>query len=248
MFRRLHLNQWTEQVTRWLPMDRWAECSETPRDAEAWQALEARLAGRRCFGGLDLSTTTDITALVWVFPPEAEGERTVVICRFWVPGANVERRVKRDQVPYDVWGKQGAIQLTEGDVVDYAAIRHRVLADCDAFEVQALGYDRWNSTHLVQELLEDGVPMVQFGQGYASMSAPAKELERQVVGRLLEHGNHPVLRWMAGNVAVITDPAGNVKPAKDKSHERIDGIVAAIMGLGCSMTEEKQPVPAAMWI
>lgn len=249
VFRRLHLNQWTEQVTRWLPMEAWDLCSARPIDKEKtsdpatallWQGLEAELAGRPCFGGLDLSSTTDITALVWFFPAASELERSVLICRFWVPGDNVERRVKRDKVPYDVWGKQGAINLTEGNVVDYSAIYTQVLADCDAFEVKALGYDRWNSTHLVQELLEENVPMVQFGQGYASMSGPSKQLERWVIGGLLEHGNHPVLRWMAQNVAVLTDAAENIKPAKDKSRDRIDGIVAAIMGLGCSMAHEPE--------
>lgn len=232
---RLNFCVWTEQATRWLAMDRWDRCAELV-DLE-------QMRGRRCFGGLDLSTVNDLSALAWVFPPESEGERWKVALRFWVPAENLRRRVQRDRVPYDVWARDGLIEVTEGNVVDYQVIRARVLEDAERFQVAELAFDRWNSSMLVRELQDEGLPMVAFGQGYASMSAPCRMLEKLVEGGDLAHGGHPVLRWMAANCAVAQDPAGNVKPDKAKSTERIDGIVATLMGLGRAIAGEPEPEP-----
>ena len=241
-FRRFHLNQWTEQVTRWLPMDRWDACA----GPVPWQELEEYLAGRKCCGGLDLSTTTDITAWVPVFEPEAEGEPWFVLPRFWCPEETVAQRVKREKLPYDQWVRDGAMTATEGNVVDYDVVAKQITDDAEAFRLIEAAFDRWNSSHLVNQLMADGAPMVPFGQGYASMSAPSKELEALVLGGRIAHGGHPVLRAMAAAVAIETDPAGNIKPSKSKSHRRIDGIVATVMGLGrATATQEDGPLEIA---
>lgn len=237
-FRRYHLNQWTGQVVRWLPADKWAAGAPDP---EAWKRRAEELRGRACFGGLDLSSTSDITALLWIFPPVTEGERWKLVARLWVPAESIELRARRDRVPYDLWAQSGAILRTEGNVVDYGVAERQVLADVETFDVRGLAVDRWNATGTIVRLNEEGCPTVPFGQGYASMSAPSKEFERLVFSSLLDHGGQPALTWMAGNVAIATDDAGNIKPTKAKSSEKIDGIVAAIMGVGLAVNGEGEP-------
>jgi len=222
-FKRLHLNIWTEQATRWLPMEAWDECGGVV-DATT-------LAGRSCYAGFDLSTTTDLTALVLLFPPESEGEKFKVLPHFWIPGESLEKRVRRDHVPYDVWARDGLVEVTDGNVTDYDTIRHRIRELAETYRIQEIAYDRWNSSQIVTQLQEDGANMVPIGQGWQSMSAPSRELEKLVLGREFEHGGNPVLRWMAANVAIKTDPAGNIKPDKERSTERIDGIVALVMAI-----------------
>ena len=211
-FLRTHLNIWTSQVTRWLDMDRWNACGlESPPEA---------LAGARCFGGLDLASTTDVAALVLVFP-DVDGSCDV-LTRFWVPEERIEDRVRRDRVPYNAWVQDGWMTATEGNVIDYDVIRR---------EIVEIGFDRWGATQLTTQLDADGLTMVPIGQGYASMSAPTEELEALVLGEKLAHGGNPVLRWMVANAVVEQDAAGNVKPSKAKSTEKIDGVVALIMAI-----------------
>ena len=217
-FRRLHLNQWTEQATRWLPMDRWDE-------AEPAENFEARA----CYGGLDLASTIDISAFVLVCP-DTDGYFDVKSF-FWIPSESATRRERKDKVPYLTWAKQGLVKMTEGDVVDYDQIREDILEICQQHNVREIAVDRWNSTQLVTQLDGEGLNMAMFGQGYRSMSAPSKQLEALVMGRKLRHAGNPVLRWMASNVAIESDPANNIKPSKKKSTEKIDGIVATVMGL-----------------
>lgn len=230
-FKRYHLNQWTEQATRWLPMDHWKLCSAVPADADLWKRLEDGLRGRRCFAGLDLASTRDLNALCLGFPPVDDDPRWTFLWRFWLPGEGVEERSKKAGVDFEAWHKDGALVLTPGNVSDYRAIKARILADAEVFQIGGLAIDRWNATQLAVDLADDGLNVVLFGQGFASMSAPSKELERMVMAQEFEHGNHPVARWMASNVAAAEDPAGNLKPAKDKSTGQIDGIVAQIMAL-----------------
>lgn len=249
-FKRYHLNIWTEQAVRWLPIEAWDECGHPVAAAvdtappkrkpvnDRWKSFEELLAGRRCFAGLDLSTAIDLTAFVLMFPPEEEGGRWHMLTRAFVPEERIEERVRRDRVPYDQWVRQGALITTPGNVVDYAWIKNQIYADAERFKLEAIAIDRWNATQIAIQLGEEGLNAVLFGQGYASMSAPTKELERLVTARLLDHGGHPVARWCAGNVAVETDPAGNIKPSKAKSTERIDVTVAGIMGLGVAMGSE----------
>ncbi len=228
VFRRLYLCEWTEQETRWIDMAVWDRNSDPLRE----------LKGRKCWGGLDLSTTTDVTALVLVFPDD-DGTFDVLPL-FWIPGDNIGKRVTRDRVPYDQWSREGLINRTDGNVVDYEFIRAKINSLRDDYEIQEIAFDRWNSSMLISALLDDGAPMVQFGQGYASMSAPSKEIEKLLLEGAIRHGGNPVLRWMASNITTRQDPAGNIKPDKEKSMERIDGVVAAIMGLGLIIAAENQ--------
>jgi phage terminase large subunit-like protein len=226
-FRRLRLNQWTEQADRWIDIPAWDACA-LPVDATS-------LKGRECFGGLDLSSTTDLSAFVLVFPPKADEERWQVLCRFWMPSDNVRRRVERDRVPYDQWIREGYIEATNGNVIDYEVLRKRISEDAQQYDIHEIAFDRWNATQLCTQLQDDGLTMIPFGQGFASMSAPTKEMEKMIIGKQLAHGGHPVLRWMISNVSVKQDPAGNLKPDKAKSTERIDGVVSLIMGIGRAM-------------
>lgn len=233
-FRRYHLNQWTEQDVRWIALDRWDKCA----GAVGWKDLEAKLRGRRCFGGLDLASVNDLQSLKYVFPPEAEGEPWHIVCRFFCPEASIELRSRRDRVAYERWAREGALIETPGNVADYRAIRHQLQADAELFVIEGVAIDRWNATQLAVELADDGLKVVFFGQGFASMSAPSKEFERLILSEEIAHGAHPVLRWCVGNVAVETDAAGNIKPSKAKSSEKIDGVVSTVMGLGIAPQHE----------
>jgi phage terminase large subunit-like protein len=160
-----------------------------------------------------------------------------------MPRDNIKLRVTRDRVPYDQWVKNGLIKATDGNVVDYDVVRNDINALAERFHIKEIAIDRWNATQITTQLQGDGFTVVAFGQGFASMSAPTKELEKLVLGKQLVHNAHPVLRWMASNVAVTQDPAGNLKPAKDKSGEKIDGIVAGVMALARSIGGEKETIP-----
>jgi phage terminase large subunit-like protein len=228
-FRRLLLNQWTEQDSRWLGMDDWDACKgELPN-----------LEHADCFAGLDLASTTDITALVLTF---AKGDKLIVVPHFWIPSDRIRDRVRRDRVPYDVWVAEGLVTATDGAVTDYDRIRADIHLIAERYRIREIAFDRWNATQLATQLQGDGFAMVGFGQGFASMSGPTKELERRILGRELLHDGNPVLRWMVSNVTVSQDPAGNLKPDKAKSTERIDGVVAAVMGIGRYMVAEAPAV------
>lgn len=219
-FRRLHLNQWTQQETRWVSIERWDECGSPPLD----------VSGRRCWVGLDLSRKTDLTAAVAVFPDE-HGVHDV-IAKFWMPAENVAERERRDKVPYSKWVRDGLIETTEGDVVDYRAVRTYLTEFASRHTVVEVAYDPWSAVQIATELQDDGLTMVQHMQGFRSMSEPMKTLEAAVLSGGLRHGGNEVLRWMFGNVAVEIDAAENIKPSKRKSRGRIDGIVALIMAIG----------------
>jgi len=221
-FRRLHLDQWTQQETRWLPLEAWDDC-----DGEV---DEEELTGIPCYGGLDLASTVDIASLILDFPTD-DPELHILLPRFWIPEANMVERALRDRVPYDAWVRQGFIKATPGNVIDYAQIVADIIELGKRFNIREIAFDRWGAFQLQQQLEGAGFTMIAFGQGFASMSGPTKELLRLVLDGKVAHGGNPVLRWMADNVMVTTDPAGNLKPDKKKSREKIDGIVASIMGL-----------------
>jgi len=222
-FLRLHMNIWTQAETRWIDPEKWTACGE-PVDADG-------LRGRICYGGLDLSSTTDITALVLVFPPEQEGDPYRALCRFWIPEDAMHERSRRDRVPYEAWVRQGYITATPGNVVDYEYIFEQVDQDAQRYDIKEIAFDRWGAARVSQVLTEQGMEMVQFGQGFASMNAPMKELEKLILARDIAHGGNPVLSWMAHNLVARQDPAGNLKPDKEASTEKIDGMVALLMGL-----------------
>ncbi|MBO4393133.1 MAG: terminase large subunit [Spirochaetales bacterium] len=222
-FRQLRLNQWVKQAVRWMPMDKWKAC--------AFAVNEKELEGRVCYGGLDLSSTTDITAFVLVFPPVGDDDKYQILPYFWIPEENLDLRVRRDHVPYDIWYRQGYLETTEGNVVHYGYIEKFIERLGERFNIKEIAFDRWGAVQMVQNLEGLGFTVVPFGQGFASMSPPTKELMKLTLEQKIAHGGHPVLSWMMDNVTVRTDPAGNIKADKEKSTEKIDGAVATIMAL-----------------
>jgi phage terminase large subunit-like protein len=234
-FKRLHLNMWTEQDTRFLQMAHWAQ-GDKP--------CPVMLDGRECFAGLDLATTYDTTCFCLLFP--LEDGTFWVEPHFFIPEENMRDRVKRDRVPYDVWAKAGKLHLTPGNVTDFDKVRADIVALSKKYNIRQVAIDRWNAHQITGQLQGDGINVLGFGQGYGSMSSPTAALEAAVVGGKLLHGGHPVLAWQASNVAVQSDHQGNKKPSKAKSTERIDGIVALIMALGIHATSTA-PAPAQSW-
>ena len=244
-FRQLRLNQWVKQAVRWMPMEKWDKC--------AFSVDEDELEGRVCYGGLDLSSTTDITSFVLVFPPSLGGaasvprlgdgfatsccppldkdDKYIILPFFWIPEDNLTLRVNCDHVPYDVWERQGYLQTTEGNVVHYGFIEKFIEKLGERFNIREIAFDRWGAVQMVQNLEGMGFTVVPFGQGFKDMSPPTKELMKLVLEQKIAHGGHPVLRWNMDNIYIRTDPAGNIKADKEKSTEKIDGAVATIMAL-----------------
>ena len=220
-FRRLRLNQQTEQESRWIDIAAYDK-SDGLVDVE-------KLKGHPCYAGLDLASRSDIAALVYVFPDDTGGFD--VVARFFVPEEGVEKRSRSGGVPYGQWVREGWIEATSGNVIDYDIIRERIKEDAANYDVREIGFDRWGATQLITQLQGDGATVVPIGQGFASLSAPSKELEAFILGAKIRFGKNPVMRWMFSNVTVEMDPAGNIKPSKGKSTEKIDGVVAAIMAL-----------------
>ena len=233
-FRQLRLNQWVKQSVRWMPMAKWDSC--------AFPIDPAGLEGRICYGGLDLSSTTDLTAFVLVFPPEDEEDKYTVLPYFWIPEGNMDLRIRRDHVQYDVWEKQGYLQTTEGNVVHYGFIERFIEELNTKYNIKEIAFDRWGAVQMTQNLEAMGFTVVPFGQGFKDMSPPTKELMKLTLEEKLAHGGHPVLRWMMDNIFVRTDPAGNIKPDKEKSTERIDGAVATIMALDRALRNRGQVI------
>ena len=223
VFRQLRLDQWVGSLVAWIP-EHVYDKGDIPIDME-------QLKGRDCYAGLDLSSTSDITAFVMVFPPEAEGENYIVLPHFWLPRETLKLRVRRDHVPYDLWEKQGLFHITEGNVVDYEFVRKTIGELAEQYHICEIGVDRWNATQLITELAGDGFTMVPIGMGFKDMSPGMKELYKLLLEGKITHGGNPILRWMAGNVVAEIDAAENIKPSKKKATEKIDGIVALIMGL-----------------
>lgn len=231
-FKWLRCNMWVSSTVAWIP-DAIYMRGDEPIDMDA-------LAGRDCYAGLDLSSTGDITALVLIFPPRDEEEKYVLLPYFWIPEETIPRRVKANSVPYDIWEKQGYIMSTEGNVIHYDFIEKFIMDLSEKYHILEIAVDRWNATQMIQNLEGEGFTIVPFGQGFSSMSAPTKEFYRLLMEGRIIHGGNPVLRWMAGNVVIDTDPAGNIKVTKAKSKEKIDGIVAAIMALDRCIRQEGQ--------
>lgn len=225
-FKRLHLNKWTEEAGGFFDMEKWNACA-TPVD-------DAKLAGRECIMGFDLSSKIDITALVELYVPTKDDPLWYVRPTFWVPQAKVDEAKAgdaKDRVPYHLWHERGLIRATEGNVVDYNAMFGVIVERADLVHVRQIGFDPWNATQIANDLAAEGFEMVEVGQGYKSMTEPTKKLTELVLEGLVAHGGHPVLRWMASNFSVATDDAGNQKPSKRMSRQRIDGIVAIIIAL-----------------
>ena len=226
-FKRLMLNIWTDSLAVWIPNNEWMEC---------YQEFDySTLEGKECWAGLDLASTRDISALVLLFNID---DKYVVLPHLFIPEENAKKRSERDGVDYVTWKNQGHIIATEGDVADYNFIKEKINELSKKYRLQSIAYDRWNASQLVIDLQNDGANMSPFGQGFVSMSAPTKELEKLIIGKQIIHNDNPCMNWMLSNVAIQEDPAGNIKIAKNKSKEKVDGLVALVMALGEIMTEE----------
>jgi phage terminase large subunit-like protein len=237
-FRCYHLNQWIDAVVRWLNIGKWDACTQ---DRQGWAQRADDLKGRRCFLTFDVSATQDVTAEVLTFPPEGEEKRWKVLARFWIPEAALRTREQEKRGSFALWKAAGAIETTPGDVVDQAYLMKAIKQDLVDFDVQSIGFDPWNATKLVTDLQKDGVApelFVEMRQGVRTLGEPTKELERLVMAGLYDHGGHPVLRWMAGNATVRFDENLNYVPAKKTSRDKIDGIVAGVMGVGLALAEK----------
>lgn len=226
-FLRLHLGRRVGIDGQYLPLSVW--------DRNAGLVDEDKLRGRDAFGGLDLASTGDLTALCWVVAdPRGVEHGYDVLWRHWIPERAYEQLVKRTSGNAKVWRDRGWLTVTEGDVTDYGHIRHAINADRERFNVRTVAYDRWNSSQLINDLTDDGCPVEGIGQGFVSMSPPTKGLLHLLLTGTAErpmfrHGGNPLVRWQVTSLRVATDPAGNVKPAKDRAVDKIDGLVASIM-------------------
>jgi phage terminase large subunit-like protein len=237
-FKRLHLNIWTTQDVKWIGDDKWMECNLRDIDAE-------RLKGRECWAALDLASVSDLTALVLLFPMD---DGTFDILNFnWIPAENAYQRTLKYGIPFDVWIEQGYLYSTDGDVTDYEVIKNKILELSEIYDIKSLSYDRWNSSMLINELMGAGVNVTPYGQGFASMSFPAKQLERWILEKKINHGGNPSLRWQFSNVQIQTDASGNIKPNKAKSKEKIDSIVSLIMSIGDYMNDNQEPVQKTIY-
>jgi phage terminase large subunit-like protein len=212
----------------------------------AWDACQttidrAAFRGKRCYVGMDLSATTDLTALVAVFP---DGDHFDVLVECFVPAAQLEARARRDHAPYEGWVRDGYLQATPAPTVDYEAVRRTLLDWTTRYAVQMIAYDPWNATDLVSRLeQQDGLTCVAIRQTFAGLSAPTKSLEKAILGKELRHDGHPVLRWCISNVAVDSDPSGNLKPSKTASTEKIDAVVALILAIDLRDRHARSKLP-----
>jgi len=224
-FRRLHLNQWTEQESRIIQMAKWDDCSES-FEAES-------LHGRQCYGGLDLSSTRDVTAFVLVFPEDDGG--ATILPWFWIPEDNVDQRAGQDQRLIRNFASKGCVEMTDGNEVDVLYLADRIYEICQDFDVQHIGFDPWNAAGVTQLLKERGLPdhiLLKMSQTFGTYNEPFKQMLSWLGNGKLRHDGNAVLRWMASNVAHKEDASGNIRPDKGKSAEKIDGVCAMLMGIG----------------
>jgi len=240
------LNIWTNAESRWMDMQEWDDSAGG--DMADFEEMKVQLEGQECYGAIDLSSKIDLTVWLKLFPME---DHLIIIPEFFVPADNIRKRSKDDGVPYDAWAREGYINATEGNVVHYGAIEQMIIEDYEKYNILRIGHDRWGATQMAQNLSDAGIEIVPIGQGYKSMTEPMKEAEKLVLENKLHHFGHPVFRWNIDNTVAKTDPAGNIKPDKGKSKEKIDGTVALIMALdgyirqegeGKSVYEERGPL------
>ncbi len=234
-FKRLRLNIWTDSQTRWLPTDIYLRAHGTTFD-------RSELKGRRCFGGLDLSSSLDLSAFSLCFIPVEEGEPYKFLHRFYIPKIGMAERIRREEGHYREWVREGWVAATSGDVIDYGVIENDILADSELYEIIKVGFDPFNSTQIIQRLGQAGMEMELFRQGYLSMSPASKLFDQRMRSKELDMGKNPVMRWMCSNVEIVSDPAANIKPVKSgkDSAARIDGVISSIMALSLAIGAEPE--------
>ena len=224
-----NVNLWVDAEKTWILDDAWMKCVGTTEIED--------LRGCECWGGLDLSNVSDITAFVLIFH---ENDKFQLLPFFWIPEEKMLEKIRKENINYDLWVKAGFVKVTSGNVLDYEFVKADILQIVEIYDLQSSAYDRWNSSQTIIDLQNEGMECNPFGQGYGSMSAPSKEFEKLVLSEKIEHFGNPVLRWMLSSTLIKTDPAGNIKPDKEKSVQKIDGIVASIMALGEWMTAQAE--------
>ena len=222
VFRLYYLNQRVQAEARWIPLDAWDACQAPLRPER-----------RRCWLGVDLSTRSDLTAVALLWP-DADGGLDVQV-EFWCPRESIAARSQRDRVPYPRWAETGALTATEGNVVDYSVVEARLHALMTQYDVQEIAVDPWNARDVTARLLRDGLPAVTVAQTMANLTSASKTFERLILSRQLRHDGHPILRWCVGNAVAAMDGAGNVKPDKERSTEKIDGVSAVVTALALAM-------------
>lgn len=230
------LNIWTDVEQAWIRSDNWKNCGS--------DVNEDMLKGLTCYAGMDLARVNDLSAVAYYFPAQKGLDKATLLVDFFVPDWELKAREQRDQVPYKLWSENHNLILTTGKTTDWDFIHYSVMQRSGLFNIAAFGYDRHFAGELVSKLEKDDIPMTKFGMGYISMGSPTQEMERQIVANELQYFNCPVLTWNFLNCVVSKDPAGNLKPDKAKSVDRIDGAVASIIALGMFLNrEEKKQSP-----
>lgn len=228
-----NFNLWTQAETRWISDEDWM--------ASAGEVVEAELAGRRCYLGVDLSSSQDITALALCFPPEVAGGQYQFLYRFFIPEDDLIERERRDQVPYTYWVEKGLVITTPGNVIDYNFIEQEILALAQKYEIVEVPHDPWHAVEIVNNLTAEGFLMVPMYQRYSAMAAPTETFEKMALGKQIAHNGNPVMRWMISCTEVKSDRQGNImpmKPRRDSNGKRIDGVVASIMALGRAVLDQ----------
>jgi phage terminase large subunit-like protein len=237
-FLRLHLNIWTSVDVVWITDDKWKKCGSNIQRKD----LEELLSGLPCYGGLDLSSKSDITAFTLIFPPnerEFEPEKFITLTWSWLPEDKGTDSADKNNNNYKQWVKDGWIEETAGNVIDYDYIQQRILEICEKFAVLQIAYDPYNSTQIVAKLEGEGLNMIPFRQGFVSMNFPTLEFEVKVSRLELLHDNNPVMRWMVSNGVLLSDTGGKLfKIGKNQIHQKIDGLITNIMALGLAISNE----------
>lgn len=235
---RLHLGVRTKQTTKFIPLADW--------QASAGDVDEEALKNQYCFAGIDLSSVHDISSLCLTFP-DHDNDTYRTLWRMWIPEDQMKDLNRRTANEADVWVRDGFLRVTPGNVIDNSMIVAQIIADCKKFKVMTVGYDPWGSKDVVARLDDEAVMTVRVPQGYPSLNGPMKELLRLVKKRQYMHGNNPVMVWMMDNLSVSIDPAGNVKPDKSTSGDRIDGVSAAVIALSEAIQDENGSVVNSIW-
>ena len=229
-----NLNVWTTTSSVWI--------SNSYIESTRLKVDDDILYNKKCFAGLDLASTRDIAALVLCFPVQQGLDKPHIKSYFFCPEDNVRERSLSDGVPYVQWAQDGNIIMTDGNVTDYDFIKAKVIDLTTKYKVECIAFDRWNASQLVIQLTNDGANMKPFGQGFISMSAPTKEIEKMFLSSEITHDGNPVMEWMMTNVMLRFDPAGNIKIDKAKSTEKVDGPVAMVMAYAQIMVEDRPTI------
>lgn len=239
--RRLHFCEWVGAEDPWIPSDLWFEAADPDFDVQ-------RLRGRRCYAGLDLSSTQDLTAAALHFEPVPDDPVWRELVFFWLPNDNLHEKADQDRVPYVEWRNAGYLETTAGRAINKRAVVRKFAESMARYDLQTVCYDRWRIEELKMLLEDEGItlPLKEFGQGFQSMAPAVDEYERRLCQGEFKHQGNPVQTWCAANAVLMTDPASNRKLAKDRATGRIDGMVAAVMACGASLMPREAPVQVGM--